>query len=338
MLAGMEKLTLSLAALEELIAAVLEAAGCTAANARSVAAALAAAEADGLPSHGASRAPFYADQAASGKVDGRAVPAVERTAAATVVVDARDGFAFPALAAALEAGAEAARESGAALVAVRRSHHAGVLAHPVERAAEGGLVALAMSNTPAGIAPWGGAAGRFGTNPIAFACPRRGAAPLVVDLSLSRVARGKVMLAAKRGEPIPEGWALDAEGRPTRDPQAALAGTMVPIGGAKGAALALAVEVLAGALTGSNLAFEASSFFTAEGPPPRVGQFLILADPARLAGDAFAERVATLVEALLAEPGVRLPGARRQANRERAARDGVAISAALHEELLARAG
>ena len=188
------------------------------------------------------------------------------------------------------------------------------------------------------MAPWGGSQGTFGTNPIAFACPREAAPPLVIDLSLSEVARGKVMQAAKAGSPIPEGWALDAEGRPTTDPQAALAGTMLPLGGAKGAALALMVEILTGALTGSNLAFEASSFFEAGGPPPRIGQSLLLLDPVVFAGEGFGRRVETLLAAIAAQPGTRLPGERRLAARARARAEGVEIPDALHADLLARAG
>ena len=130
---------------------------------------------------------------------------------------------------------------------------------------------MILGNSPKAIAPWGGREGLFGTNPIAFAAPRRAAEPLLIDLSLSKVARGKVMVAAKNGTPIPEGWALDKEGRPTTDAKAALEGTMIPIGDAKGAALVLMVEVLAAALTGANYGFEASSFFTADGPPPGGG-------------------------------------------------------------------
>ena len=333
----MEPITIQLDTLRALLAAVFEHARADRDVAASAAAALTAAEADGLPSHGASRAPFYADQLLSGKIDGQATPQLERGTGATAVVDARDGFAFPALDSAVAVADDLARANGVAAVAVRNSHHAGVLAHPVERLAESGLVAVAFSNTPAGIAPWGGATGRFGTNPIAFACPRDGGPPLVVDLSLSTVARGKVMLAARHGESIPEGWALDLEGHPTTDAKAALGGTMVPIGGAKGAGLAMMVEILAGALTGSSLAFEAASFFSPDGPPPRVGQLLIALDPGALAGPTFAARVATLAAAMLDEPGVRLPGSRRLAHRERAVAGGIDLDAVLHAELCARA-
>ncbi|MCB1788372.1 MAG: Ldh family oxidoreductase, partial [Gammaproteobacteria bacterium] len=151
--------------------------------------------------------------------------------------------------------------------------------------------------------------------------------------SLSKVARGKVMVAARQGEPIPEGWALDRDGKPTTDAEAALQGTMLPMGDAKGAALVMMVEILAAALSGARFGFEASSFFTAEGQPPGVGQFLIAIDPAAFAGGAFVERIETLIAAILAQPGTRLPGTRRLALRAAAARDGLAVPQALHEEL-----
>ncbi len=329
--------TLALEELRTLVVRALAAAGTAVENAEAVAAALVAAEADGLSSHGVSRAPFYADQAASGKVDGRAVPDVKLTAPATVLVDARDGFAYPAITAGLERGMRLVRGTGIAGVAIRNSHHAGVIGHHVERAADGGCLALGFSNTPSAMAPWGGRKGIFGTNPIAFAAPRADQAALVIDLSLSRVARGKIMAAKQQGEPIPLGWALDAEGRPTTDAAAALSGTMVPVGEAKGAALALVVEVLAAALTGSNLAYEASSFFDAEGPPPRIGQFFILIDPQAFAGPRFGERLEALIAELLAQPGTRLPGDRRLAQRAKARAEGVRLPLRLYEDLRSRA-
>src|SRR5690606_21339602 len=176
-----------------------------------------------------------------------------------------------------------------------------------------GLVALAFGSSPAASAPWGGRKALFGTNPIAFACPRRGAdgAPgdaLVIDFSLSKVARGKIMVASQRGEAIPEGWAIDAEGRATTDPKAALGGAMLPMGDAKGAALALVVEILATCFTGANFGFEASSFFSADGPPPRVGQLFLVIAPDAFGASGFVERVEALCAAITAQPGARLPG------------------------------
>jgi (2R)-3-sulfolactate dehydrogenase (NADP+) len=328
---------LTLEEAHELAQAVLTAAGASPAAATATADALVAAEADGIGSHGLSRLPAYADQLLSGKIDGGAVPELDWTGAAALRVDARCGFAFPAIAAGLDAAMARVAETGLVAVAVRNSHHAGVMGHHVERVAAGGFAGLGFSNSPAAIAPWGGAAGVFGTNPIAFAAPRPGRAPLVVDTALSKVARGKIMLAAQQDRPIPEGWALDRDGRPTTDAKAALKGTMLPMGDAKGAALVLAVEVLAAALTGGRFGFEASSFFTADGSPPRIGQLFLIFQPERLGGSDVLARLEVLLGAILAQPGTRLPGDRRQAARERAGRQGIAVDAALLADLRRRA-
>jgi (2R)-3-sulfolactate dehydrogenase (NADP+) len=191
---------------------------------------------------------------------------------------------------------------------------------------------MLFANTPAAIAPWGGSAALFGTNPIAFAAPLPTDAPIVVDLSLSKVARGNILAAQQKGERIPEDWALDAQGRPTTDPAAALSGTMLPLGGAKGTALALMVELLAAGLTGSNFAGEASSFLDAQGPAPDTGQLIIAIDPSTF-GDNIAQRFATLAAAIEAQPGARLPGRQRVASRKRAAREGITISQTLLDQI-----
>ncbi len=306
------------------------------ANARSVARALVAAEADGLSSHGLSRLAAYCDQAIAGKVDGVATPRVSRPKPSVIAVDAASGFAFPALEAGFSAAIPAARETGLVAVAVGHSHHFGVAGHAVERLAEAGLIGIAFGNSPAAIAPWGGSRPLFGTNPIAFAWPRAGRPPLVIDLSLSKVARGKIMVAAQKAEAIPEGWALDAEGKPTTDAKAALAGAMIPMGDAKGAALVLMVELLAVALTGSNFGWEASSFFDAKGPPPHVGQMFLAFDPPAFAADA-SVRAEVLFQAMGRQAGVRLPGDRRFDLRAKAKADGIEVPDALLAEIERRA-
>jgi (2R)-3-sulfolactate dehydrogenase (NADP+) len=325
--------TLSLAEARDLVARALVRSSTGEANATIVARALVAAEADGLKGHGLSRAPSYAAQAKAGKIDGHAAPVVTRPKPAVVAVDAAHGFAFPALDAAVSALPDIARAQGVAVAPIRRSHHAGAAGHPVERLAEAGLVALLFANTPAAIAPWGGSRGLFGTNPIAFACPLPNRAPIVVDLSLSKVARGNILAARQRGEAIPEGWALDAAGQPTTDPEAALAGTMVPLGDAKGTALALTVELLAAGLTGATYAADASSFLDAKGPPPGTGQLIVVLDAGALGGEGAAMRFAALAEAVEAQAGARLPGARRLENRARAASEGLSVPAALLAEI-----
>lgn len=320
---------LTLAEAQDLVIAALIRANTGDANARSVAQALVAAEADGLKGHGLSRVPSYAAQARAGKVDGHAVPTLGRPKPALVLADAAHGFAYPAIDAVVAALPEIARAEGVAVAAVRRSHHCGAAGHPVERLAEAGLVALLFANTPSAIAPQGGRRAVFGTNPIAFSCPLPDRAPIVVDLALSVVARGNIIAAKQRGEPIPEGWALDSEGRPTTDPAAALGGTMVPLGGAKGTALALMVELLAAGLTGATYAADASSFMDAEGGPPGTGQLLLVLDPVAIGGDGALGRFAALAVSIEEQDGARLPGARRLESRARAARDGLTVADAL---------
>lgn len=319
---------------EALVSRALEANRVTPENAGCVARALVAAEIDGQVGHGFSRVAAYAAQARSGKVDGAATPRVERAGTALAAVDAGNGFAFPAIDAAIEALGQMTPETGIAGALIRRSHHCGQLGAHVERLAERGLVALMVANSPPAMAPWGGFGPLFGTNPIAFAAPRANGMHLVIDLSLSKKARGKVMAAAKAGEAIPEGWALDAEGRPTTDPHAALKGTMLPVGDAKGAALALIVEILSATLTGANHSYEATSFFDAEGDPPGVGQTLIAFAPGRALQEDFTTRLEHLLSAMIAQDGVRLPGSGRFDRRAAAARDGVVIAPKLHAEIL----
>lgn len=335
----MSAVTLTLTDAHDLVVRALVRSGTGPENAAAVARALVAAEADGLASHGLSRVPAYAAQAASGKVDGQAVPRLIPAGSAAVRIEAADGFAYPALEIAVAELIRLTPDAGVAAAAIAGSHHFGAAGYHVEALAAQGLVGLAFSNSPAAIAPAGGRSALYGTNPIAFAAPRGpGQPPLVIDLSLSVAARGKIMVAAQRGEPIPGDWALNAEGRPTTDAKAALAGTMLPIGGAKGAALALMVEVLTAGLTGSSIGHEAGSFFTADGPKPRIGQLLLAFNPGPLSGGGFAERMETLVGAILGQEGTRLPGERRLALRAKAAAQGVTLPAALHGEILALAG
>lgn len=302
-------------------------------NAALVADVLVAAEADGQKGHGLSRLPSYCSQAASGKVDGFARPQTQQITAGVVRVDARHGFAYPAMRQAVSKLAELAPRTGVAAAAVFNSHHCGLAGYHVEALARQGLVGILFANTPHAIAPWGGKRGLFGTNPIAFAAPREKHSPLVIDLSLSKVARGKIMFAKQEGQTIPEGWALDSEGRPTSDPDAALAGTMLPMGEAKGATLVLMVEILAAALTGSHFSYEATSFFEAEGEPPSVGQLLLALAPGPLSGESFALRLEMLLEAILAQEGTRLPGDRRLGLREKAQKNGLTLTEQQYEQL-----
>jgi (2R)-3-sulfolactate dehydrogenase (NADP+) len=326
----MSTVPLSVNAARALVQDVFGACGMPEALAAPAAAALVLAEQEGLPSHGLARVPFYAAQMQAGKVVADAAPSVVRDGA-VIRVDAGYGLAFAAIEAGAQAARDVVRDLGVAVVSITHSHHFGVAGQAVEPFARHGLIALALANAPAAMAPWGGNRALYGTNPIAFAAPRMQGDPLLIDLSLSHVARGKVMLAQKSGQPIPEGWALDAAGQPTTDANAAMAGTMLPSGGAKGAALALMVELLTAGLAGANFAYQASSLFDDKGPAPDLAHFILVLDPARFA-PGFAERAEAMFAAIEAQEGARLPGARRMS--ERAARaQQIEISQALHDTL-----
>ena len=329
---------ISAADLETLMASALARSGASAAMAKATARALVAAECEGIASHGASRIPQYCGHLKNGRANGAAVPEV-RGGKAACVVDAKGGLAFEALRVASEEAVRRAREFGVAYVAVTNSNHFGVAAYHLEPLAAAGIVGLAMGNSPAAMPAWGGKRALFGTNPVASVFPRRGAPAISIDLSLSAVARGKIMVAARDNKPIPEGWALDADGRPTTDAKAALAGSMLPAGGVKGAMLALTVELLVCALSGAAYGFESDSFFTEEGKPTRIGQAILAIDPRALAGnDVYLERVEALVEAMSADPEVRLPGDRRRRNAEQARREGVNVPADLMARIRSLAG
>jgi (2R)-3-sulfolactate dehydrogenase (NADP+) len=285
------------------------------------------------------RIPQYATHLRNGRADGHARPRVLAAKGGATLIDAGSGLAYAACAMAIAEAIGRAADFGIALSAVTNSHHFGVAGYHLEAVGAAGLVGLAFGNSPAALAAAGGTRPLFGTNPIAAIFPRPRAAPLLIDLSLSAIARGKLMLAANDGQPIPLGWALDKDGKPTTDPRAGLEGSMLGLGGAKGALLALMVEILVTALTGAALGFEATSFFVDAGNRPRLGQAFLAVDPAALAGRAiYDERIEALLAAMTAEPQVRLPGVRRAALALQAARDGVAIADALHQRLIALAG
>ena len=303
----MSTLAIEAGAIERLAASVLTRAGATPANAGPVARAIARAEAEQNPVCGLFYLPIFAGQLKVGKVDGRAEPKLA-VAGAAITVDAGHGFAHPAIEAALPELAGTAKRLGVAAASVSRSTNCLALAHHVTPLAARGLIGLVASNAPASVAPPGATARLFGTNPLAFAVPVADGPPIVVDQSLSAVTKTAIIMRRDRGEAIPEGWAQDGAGRPTRDPAVGLAGSLLPSGGQKGANLALFVEILAAALGGAELSVTASPFGDNEGGPPGVGQFLLAIDPHRF-GSGFGARIARLAAAF-AEAGVRLPGHR----------------------------
>ncbi|RZT94077.1 (2R)-3-sulfolactate dehydrogenase (NADP+) [Advenella incenata] len=327
--------TISLSSLITLAQDTLAAAGANPAMAETTAKALVFADAHGIATHGVSRVPSYALHLSSGRADGGAEPEIVQEKASALLVDARTGLAFPACELAITTAIEKAKQTGICIAGVTNSHHFGMAAYHLEPVAHAGLIGLAFSNSPSAITAWGGKRPLFGTNPIAAAFPREQAEPVVIDLSLSQVARGKVILAARDDKPIPDGWALDSEGRPTNDAKAALKGSMQAAGGVKGSMLALMVEVLCVALTGANFGYEADPLYDDTGNEPRLGQVFILIDPQALAGQqTYFNRLEDLIAAMLEDDGVRLPGARRHDLANTAQEEGITVP----DSLLAQMG
>ena len=326
--------------LTALACAALHASGASNSQARAAARYLVAADAQGLATHGVARVPTYCAHLESGRAQGEAVPRVIRDAGAACLIDAGTGLGFEPCELAIENAVERAQAGGIGFAGVTNSHHCGALGILLEPVAGQGMVGLAFSTAPAAISPWGGTRPLFGTNPVAAIFPRRAAPPLVVDLSLTQVTRGQIMLLQKEGQPIPEGWGMDKDGNPTTDPdKILLGGSLYAVGGLKGTMLALAVELICCALTGAVLSHELESLHLERGTPLRLGQAFIVINPGSLAGsDVYSDRVEALVAAMLEEDGVRLPGDRRHALAARAAQDGVEVGEALLSQLRALAG
>ena len=258
-------------------------------------------------------------------------------------VDGGRGFCPLALETGLPPLAETARRHGIAALAIHRVYNIAALWPEVERLAGEGLVAFAFTASNACVAPAGGTEPVYGTNPMAFGWPRAKRPPMVFDQASSACARGEIQLHLREGKPLPEGWAIDAHGAPTSDPATALAGAQLPFGGHKGAAIALMVELLAGALIGELFSVESKARDIHRTGAPFGGEYLIAIDPARhargagagdpaLAGDPL-ERAEMLFAKVLEQDGTRLPSDRRYATRPASLAHGVEVAGSLLETL-----
>lgn len=321
--------TLSLSEIEDLSFRALSNAGAAEKNARSLAIATAATEADGVASHGLAYIPIYCEHLQCGKVDGKASPVLQRTKPGVLMVDAATGFAHPAIDLGFESLVPLVHEYGVAVLSIHNSYNCGVLGYHTYRLATKGLVGIGFTNAPASIAPLGGFKPVVGTNPFSLAVPNSSGEPsLLIDQSASTIAKSEVMKRAREGKSIPVGWALDSEGNPTTDPDRGLKGSMAPSGGYKGVGMALLVEVMAAALTGASLGIHASPFSGTKGGPPKTGQFFIAICPDASSGGEFANRIADLTAAIHAQEGARLPGDGRASKRHAARQGGVEVSTA----------
>jgi len=322
--------------LRDLARTKLRAVGLADDHADAVAETMVAGERDGCASHGIYRLLVAANSVRAGVVVPDAVPMVSEPARALVRVDGKGGFAQLAFARGLPLLLDKARAGGIAALALNNVVHFAALWPEVEAIAEAGFVALAVTPSHAWVAPAGGTRPVFGTNPIAFGWPRPDGPPFVFDFATSAVARGEIELHRRAGRPVPDDWGYDAEGRPTTDPQAVLAGAMRTFGGHKGSALAAMVELLAGPLIGDMTSAESIAVDQARGGSPIGGELVIAIDPAGFLGDAVADHLARgeAMFAAIEEQGARLPSARRYAARATSIKEGVRIPAALYEDIM----
>jgi len=329
-----DRLRLPPKAARKLILQALIGAGTAARNAGYFADAILDTELSGLEGHGFYWLQYYCEHVRSGKVDGHAKPKVKKLSPVAFRVDARRGFAHPAIERGFAKLVPAAKKNGIAGLAVHNSYNAATLGYHTGYLAKQGLVAFGFTNSTPAIAPVGGRNPVIGTNPMSFAVPgKAGKIAFLIDQSASAVAWTAVKLAADEGRPIPLGWALDADGMPTTDPARGLAGSMAPAGGYKGFGQGLIVEVMCAALAGAKRGPEMGSFMANDGRPIDCGQFFIALEPKAFSGGAFAKQIAALAKSITSQQGARLPNARREANQKRLAREGVPIDSALYERL-----
>ncbi len=318
---------------------VLLGAGLSRDHAEAVAETMVAGERDGCTSHGIYRLLVAANSIARGVVVTDAEPVVSEPAPALVKVDGGGGFAQLAFERGRGLLAKKARGYGIAALALNNVVHFAALWPEVEALASEGLVALAFTPSHAWVAPAGGTEPVFGTNPIAFGWPRPGANPFVFDFATSAVARGEIELHRRAGKPVPDDWGYDAQGRPTTDAEAVLAGAMRTFGGHKGSALAAMVELLAGPLIGDMTSRESIVADRARGGSPIGGELIVAIDPAGFLGGAVTEHLARAEAMFAAIEGqsARLPSQRRYAARERSMEEGVVIAPALYRDIMALA-
>lgn len=283
-------------------------------------------ELSGLDGHGFYWLQYYCQHLKSGKVDGRAMPVVTEVSPSAFRVDARHGFAHPAIEAGFSRLIPAAKAMGVAVMGVHNSYNAATLGFHTGTLARAGLFAIGATNAVPTVAPVGGSRPIIGTNPISYAVPAPGGQiAFLVDQSATAVAWTAVKRAAEAGRPLPLGWALDAKGQPTTDAEAGLAGSMAPAGGVKGFSIGLLVEVMCAALAGGKLGLEQGSFTDNDGKPIDNGQFFIAIDPGKLSGGGFDATIARLMQSITEQTGARLPNARRVANTARLTREGLEI-------------
>jgi len=293
---------------------------------------------EGIDTHGLSRLPVYLTCLKNGRINKQPQMDVVKLGA-VASIDGDNGLGQLVAVRGMQAAIELAKEFGIGLATAKRSNHFGAASYYCKLAASQGMIGQVFTNAPPAMPPWGGMRPYFGTNPIAFGIPQEGY-PVVIDLSSSNVARGNVILASNEGHSIPLGWAIDEEGRPTTEPKAALEGAVLPVGGAKGYALALAVEVMAGILSGSAYGLDVGFIYDDKKEPANIGHSFIAIDVTRvMPGVVFAERLSDMISGIKSVPlaegysEIRIPGEKRHRIMQERRKSGIPVSPALLMEL-----
>jgi LDH2 family malate/lactate/ureidoglycolate dehydrogenase len=312
--------------------AIFESVGLPEADAALVTDALVSADLRGVDSHGVTRVPIYVKRLRLGLIEPRPSIRLAGDHGAVAVLDGGNGMGQVVASRAIEEAIRRASQHGVGLVGVRNSNHFGMAAYFAMQTLEHDMVGVALSNAPATMAPLGGARPYLGTNPLAIAVPAGDEPPIVLDMAMSTVARGKIILAAQEGVPIPEGWAVDSDGEPTTDPGKALEGMVEPMGGAKGYGLATMVEVLAGVLVGAAFGPHIGALYDNLTSPQRLGHLLAAIDVQRFdAADRFKERMDRLIQEIRAVPRARhveriyLPGEIEWLTEQRRRQEGIEL-------------
>lgn len=327
----MDTITLAPKQARELIFNALVGAGTAPANAEYFSDAILDTELSGLEGHGFYWLQYYCAHAQSGKVNGKVKPSVKKLSRVAYRVDAKNGFAHPAIEKGLAKLIPAAKKHGIAGLAIFNSYNSATLGFHTGYLARQGLLAFGFTNATPAIAPPGGNKPVLGTNPISLAVPddKKGIA-FLIDQSSSAVPWTAVKRAAEQGKAIPLGWALDADGQPTTDAQRGLAGSMAPSGGYKGFGQGLIVEVMCSALAGANRGPQMASFTENDGKPIGCGQFFLALEPQVFSGGMFQRQIKDLIKSITSQPGARMPNARRIANMKRLSKEGLTLDAALY--------
>ena len=299
------------------------------------------AELSGVYSHGITRMKVYTKLIESDMVNVKGNIKVDSEHPALLHIDGCNSMGAVSCTKAVRLGIAKAKQQGAAAVSVRNSNHFGAAAYYTNMMAEEGLMGLSMTSAPPNVAPWGSYQGYLGTNPLSFAVPSNNG-PIILDMATSIAARGKVLVMADKGDPVPEGWALDKFGKPTTDAKEAADGTMLPIGGPKGYGLAFFIDMISGVMSGAAFGDHIVNFTKVMTAPPDIGHFFFMVDISKIMPlDTFKARADVFCNDIKSMPKIEgvseifLPGEIEKRKIEKYKAEGLNLRVALLDELKA---